>query len=179
VGAIHFDDVETSFGKVTFVWKGELEPRVVRVLLPNQLGTMSSLFPNAARSRNGEVSRLLEAISEFLAGEMIRLPLDLLDLDSCSRFQREVILAEYEVPRGFVTTYGRIARHLGAPHSSRAVGRALATNPFPIVIPCHRAVRSGGDLGGYQGGAEMKGRLLEMEGVPVVGGRASMSRVFY
>ena len=177
--AIQFDDVETPFGRVTLVWKGELKPRVVRVILPNQLGTMSSLFPNAARSRNGEVSRLLETISQFLAGEMIRLPLDLLDLDSCSRFQREVILAEYSVPRGFVTTYGRIARHLGAPRSSRAVGRALATNPFPIVIPCHRAVRSNGGLGGYQGSAEMKGRLLEMEGVPVVGGRASMSRVFY
>lgn len=115
------------------------------------------------------MSRLLEAVSQFLAGELIRLTLDLLDLESCSRFQREVILAEYEVPWGFVTTYGRIARHLGAPRSSRAVGKALATNPFPIVIPCHRAVRSGGGLGGYQGGAEMKGKALGDGGSP--GGR--------
>jgi methylated-DNA-[protein]-cysteine S-methyltransferase len=78
-----------------------------------------------------------------------------------------------------VTTYGRLARHLGAPRASRAAGRALATNPFPIVIPCHRAVRSDGSLGGYQGGVEMKARLLEMEGVQVERGRVLMNRVFY
>lgn len=179
MAAIQFDDAETSFGKITLVWAGELEPRVVRLLLPAQVWALRTLFPHAARSRSDEVSHLFEEIAQFLGGEEIKLPLDLLDLDSCSRFQRKVILAEYEVPRGYVTTYSRIARHLGAPRSSRAVGRALATNPFPIVIPCHRAVRSDGGLGGYQGGVEMKGRLLEMEGVPVAGRRASMSKVFY
>jgi methylated-DNA-[protein]-cysteine S-methyltransferase len=54
---------------------------------------------------------------------------------------------------------------LGKPSAARAVGRALATNPFPIIIPCHRAVRSDGSLGGYQGGLAMKRALLEMEGV--------------
>jgi methylated-DNA-[protein]-cysteine S-methyltransferase len=102
-----------------------------------------------------------------------------MDLDQCSPFQRSVILAEFGVPRGHVTTYGRLARHLGAPRASRAAGRALATNPFPIVIPCHRAVRSDGSLGGYQGGVEMKARLLEMEGVQVERGRVLMRRVFY
>ena len=60
------------------------------------------------------------------------------------------------------------------------MGSALARNPFPIVIPCHRAVRSNGELGGYQGGVEMKRALLEMEGVPVLpGGRVLMDRVYY
>ena len=105
--------------------------------------------------------------------------LGLMDLDRCSQFQRGVIIAEYWVPRDYVTTYGRLARQVGASRASRAAGRALATNPFPIVIPCHRAVRSDGSLGGYQGGVEMKARLLEMEGVQVERGRVLMNRVFY
>jgi O6-methylguanine-DNA--protein-cysteine methyltransferase len=135
VAAIQFDDAETSFGKITLVWAGELEPRVVRLLLPAQVWALRTLFPHAARSRSDEVSHLFEEIAQFLGGEEIKLPLDLLDLDSCSRFQRKVILAEYEVPRGYVTTYGRIARHLGAPRSSRAVGQGPGNQPVPHRHP--------------------------------------------
>jgi len=60
------------------------------------------------------------------------------------------------------------------------VGRALATNPFPLVIPCHRAVRSDGSLGGYQGGIGMKRKLLEMEGVQFKpSGKVAMDRLYY
>jgi methylated-DNA-[protein]-cysteine S-methyltransferase len=64
-----------------------------------------------------------------------------------------------------VSTYQRIARYLGNAKGGRAVGSALANNPFPIIIPCHRAIRSDRTLGGYQGGLEMKRTLLEMEGI--------------
>jgi len=64
-----------------------------------------------------------------------------------------------------VSTYGRIARKLGLPRAARAVGNALARNPFPLIIPCHRAVRFDGSLGGYAGGVRMKKMLLELEGV--------------
>jgi methylated-DNA-[protein]-cysteine S-methyltransferase len=64
-----------------------------------------------------------------------------------------------------VTTYGRLAARLGAPGAARAVGNALARNPFPLIIPCHRCVLEGGQLGGFRGGLEMKRALLEMEGV--------------
>jgi len=64
-----------------------------------------------------------------------------------------------------MSTYQRIASYLGNANGARAVGTALANNPFPIIIPCHRAIRSDGTLGGYQGGLEMKRALLEMEGV--------------
>lgn len=69
------------------------------------------------------------------------------------------------IPRGSVSTYQRIAKHLGHDNATRAVGGALSNNPFPIIIPCHRAIRSDGTLGGYQGGLEMKRTLLKMEGV--------------
>lgn len=88
-------------------------------------------------------------------------------MDACSDFQREVLLAEHGIPRGMVSTYGRIARRVGRATAARAVGTALARNPFPIVIPCHRAIRSDGTLGGYLGGLPMKRALLEMEEIVV------------
>ncbi|MBP7527171.1 MAG: MGMT family protein [Syntrophorhabdaceae bacterium] len=100
-----------------------------------------------------------------MAGEDIRFPLDAIRLDLCPAFQQRVLHAEHAIPRGSVSTYGLIARRLNNPNGARAVGSALATNPFPIVIPCHRAIRSDGDLGGFQGGLAMKRALLEMEGV--------------
>ena len=71
------------------------------------------------------------------------------------------------VPKGKVTTYGEIARALGKPAASRAVGQALRNNPNPIAVPCHRVVRSDGSLGGYCGRAASleKARLLKREGV--------------
>jgi methylated-DNA-[protein]-cysteine S-methyltransferase len=88
-------------------------------------------------------------------------------LDRCPAFQRSVLLAEYQIPRGWVSTYQKIAGHLGSPRSARAVGNALARNPFPLIIPCHRAIRSDRSLGGFQGGLRMKQALLEYEGVEI------------
>ncbi|MCE4598885.1 MAG: MGMT family protein [Desulfurococcales archaeon] len=68
------------------------------------------------------------------------------------------------IPIGFVTTYGSISRVTGV--NPRIVGRILASNPYPILIPCHRVVRSDGSLGGYSmGGPKVKRRILELEGV--------------
>jgi methylated-DNA-[protein]-cysteine S-methyltransferase len=84
---------------------------------------------------------------------------------------------EYSIPRGKISTYARIAAALGMPRGARAVGYSLANNPFPLVIPCHRAVRSDGTLGGFQGGLSMKRALLECEGIPfTVSGRVDWER---
>jgi methylated-DNA-[protein]-cysteine S-methyltransferase len=89
----------------------------------------------------------------------------ILDFSQCTPFQRSVLLAESGIPRGYVSTYGRIARYIGGPSGARAIGNALAHNPFPLVIPCHRALRQDGDPGGFQGGGEMKRGLLRLEGI--------------
>jgi len=86
-------------------------------------------------------------------------------MDLCSEFQQEVLRAEHGIPRGAISTYQRIARHVGRLRGARAVGNALATNPFPIIIPCHRAIRTDLTVGGYQGGIKMKRTLLQMEGI--------------
>jgi methylated-DNA-[protein]-cysteine S-methyltransferase len=109
--------------------------------------------------------RLTRGIAELLTGADISLGLESVALDRCSVFQQQVLRAEHAVPRGRVTTYGRLAAGVGRPGAARAAGSALATNPFPLIVPCHRAVRSDGGIGGFQGGSGMKVALLEMEGI--------------
>ena len=72
--------------------------------------------------------------------------------------------ATARIPFGSVSTYKRVAADAGSPRGFRAAGNALGSNPLPIIVPCHRVLRSGGALGGYGGGIEVKQTLLELEG---------------
>jgi len=160
--------VGTAIGAVVVLWRGDAAaPVVTRICLPGE-------SPPAGRRRAGPPSRskscarideLSARLRAFCAGEDVVFDLSVVDLDRCGPFQRAVLRAEHGIPRGSVSTYGRIAARIGHPGASRAVGTALARNPFPLVVPCHRAVREGGALGRFRGGAAMKRRLLEMEGV--------------
>ena len=85
------------------------------------------------------------------------------DLRHTAPFQRAVLTATREVPFGATRAYGWIAAKIGNPNAVRAVGTALGTNPVPLVIPCHRIVRSGGELGAYLFGVDAKRTLLEHE----------------
>ena len=85
-------------------------------------------------------------------------------------FQEAVLNLLKQVPKGKVTTYGEIAREItGSVRAARAVGQAVAANPYPVVVPCHRVVRSDGDVGGYSLGVDKKIRLLSEEGVEIKG----------
>jgi methylated-DNA-[protein]-cysteine S-methyltransferase len=79
-------------------------------------------------------------------------------------FRRRVLRATADIPYGGVLSYAEVAAEAGSPRGSRAAGNALGSNPIPIVIPCHRVLRTGGALGGYGGGTERKRWLLELEG---------------
>ena len=87
------------------------------------------------------------------------------DLRDASPFQRAVLDKALEIPRGEVRSYSWIAREIGRPAAVRAVGTALARNPVPVLIPCHRVLRRGGDVGDYAFGSAMKTALLEHERV--------------
>ena len=87
-----------------------------------------------------------------------------LDWTLISGFSERVLRATAAIPYGEVSNYGAVASAAGSPRGSRAAGNALGANPIPIVIPCHRVLRSGGVLGGYAGGPERKRLLLELEG---------------
>jgi methylated-DNA-[protein]-cysteine S-methyltransferase len=88
-----------------------------------------------------------------------------LDWSLIGPFGRRVLGATAEIPYGGVLSYAEVAAEAGSPRGSRAAGNALGANPIPIVIPCHRVLRSGGAIGGYGGGPERKRWLLELEGV--------------
>ena len=91
------------------------------------------------------------------------------DLRGLTEFEVAVLRKALEIPKGEVRSYGWIAREIGRPKAVRAVGSALGHNPVPVVIPCHRVVRSDGMIGNYALGAPMKRELLDTEGVDVAG----------
>ncbi|RPJ16618.1 MAG: methylated-DNA--[protein]-cysteine S-methyltransferase [Desulfobacteraceae bacterium] len=174
----------TPFGSVGIIWIGLKDnPKIVRILiskpgLPAE-DQMSELYPDSQVSSCTEIDNIAEAIKGFFEGEAIGFSLDVADLSQCTGFQQRVLRAEYAIPRGSVSSYRLIAEYLGKKGGARAAGNALANNPFPLIVPCHRAVRSDRHLGGYQGGLEMKRTLLEMEGMEFDQGEKVICREFY
>ena len=114
--------------------------------------------------RSGEaLEKAVAELDEYFAGK--RAGFDLaLDLRQVTPFRRQVLEATVAVPCGQTVTYGELAERIGRPRAARAVGGAQATNPIPIIIPCHRVVGSDGSLTGYSGGMAVKSALLRLEG---------------
>lgn len=129
--------------------------------------------PAAAMEDMGLSEELVLAQEEELADLPHRLRLyaegvptkfdDEVDLTWATPFQRAVLEALREVPYGETRSYRWLAEKAGSPRAVRAVGQVMAHNPVPIVLPCHRVVRSDGSLGGYSGGLEVKTQLLRLE----------------
>lgn len=158
----------SPFGPVAIIWEQYPEPAVVRVVLsrPGSPATDSAAFRDAGPVGSCRiVDSLAEGIARLLAGRTEALPVSVAALERCPPFQRTVLQIESNTQRGRVVTYSRLAELTGKPGAARAVGNALAGNPFPLIIPCHRAIRADRTPGGFQGGPAMKRALLEMEGV--------------
>jgi methylated-DNA-[protein]-cysteine S-methyltransferase len=103
-------------------------------------------------------------LARYFSGEPVNFDDYEVDLTGFTDFQRRVYKETRAIPPGEVRTYGEIARAIGKPGASRAVGNALGRNPACIVIPCHRVVAANGDLGGFTGGLRWKRALLRLEG---------------
>jgi len=98
----------------------------------------------------------------YFSGDEITFP-DELDLSGATHFQRRVWEITRLIPYGETRSYTWVAQQVGKPGAARAVGQALARNPLPIIIPCHRVLTIDGKLGGFSGGTEMKRCLLQLE----------------
>ena len=158
IGRLYVAASDTGLVRVSF----PQSERAFVASLRRNLGVV----PVRSRERTANIVHQLRA---YFAGE--RRVFDVqLDLSGVSPFQRAVLLAAANVPAGQVVSYGEIARRIGQPGGSRAVGQALGRNPIPIVIPCHRVIAAGGRIGGYGGGLARKRRLLRLEGALAVGG---------
>ena len=161
---------DTAIGQCAIVWS---QDRVAGVLLPeaypNQ--TRARLLRNFPHAREAspphDVQRALDGIVALLRGDASDLSFITLDMDGVPAFHRRVYEVARTIPPGTTISYGEIASRLGEPHASRAVGQALGRNPFPIIVPCHRVLASGGRTGGFSapGGRSTKLRLLAIEGV--------------
>ena len=121
----------------------------------------SRLSPRILESAavTGHARRELE---EFFAGERTRFGVKV-DRRLIQGIARDVLRATSRIPYGELSTYGGVAKEIGRPTAARAVGRALGSNPIPVVIPCHRVIGAGGALTGYAGGLDRKVALLELE----------------
>ncbi len=117
----------------------------------------------------------LHQLSQYFDGKRKRFHVPL-DFSGATKFQRRIYERLTDIPFGHVVSYGDIADEIGVAGAARAVGQAVGANPLPIVVPCHRIVRSDGKLGGYSGGLRSKVALLAIEGVDV-DGHESRSRV--
>jgi len=129
--------------------------------------------PSAAGKIREAIERALDGDSEAASSP----PVDYSLVESA--FQRRALARLRQVPSGGVVTYQALAAAIGAPSGQRAVGHAMATNPLPIFIPCHRVIKSDGTIGNYGGGVERKLQLLRAEGFRVEKGNRVPSEAVY
>ena len=161
-----FASLDSPLGRVYVAWNAHGISAVMR--LPDEAAFRREFeaLNGRALERSREIPPALRrAMESGSAADARRLTYD---LRSCTPFEAAVLRKALEIPRGQVRPYNWIAREIGRPKAMRAVGSALANNPVPILIPCHRVVRGDGTIGNYGlGGPQKKTRILEAEGVDV------------
>lgn len=158
--------VETQWGYCAFVAGDQ---GLVATFLPDgSRAAIRQLVRQRCRESQenaGLLPKLAEAFRAHFEGQPTRFNVRL-DLGEVSGFRRRVLQACRRIPWGRTATYADLARTAGSPNASRAAGSAMAHNPLPLIIPCHRVVRSDGSLGGFSSpqGVQLKRRLLRLEG---------------
>lgn len=160
---------ETAIGHCGLAWRGDA---LSHVMLPaaqsedtlEMLRWASGAEP-LAPPWPGFVVEAVTGIQALLRGENVDLAQVPLDWGGISNFERRVYEATRQLPPGATRTYGDLAREMGLPNAARAVGVALGRNPWPLVVPCHRVLAAGGEMGGFSapGGVATKRRLLAIE----------------
>jgi methylated-DNA-[protein]-cysteine S-methyltransferase len=162
---VAYSEIDSPVGRLLLA----ATPRgLVRVTFPveapervlEQLASTVSPRILEAPARLDEVRRELDLYFEGRLREF-DLPLD---WQLTRGFYRKVLRTTARIPYGQTRSYSAVASRAGSPRAVRATGTALGSNPLPIIVPCHRVLRSGGALGGYGGGIEVKRALLELEG---------------
>jgi methylated-DNA-[protein]-cysteine S-methyltransferase len=120
------------------------------------------ISPRVLRAPRESLTRARHQLDAYFARRLSRFDVPL-DWRLTTGFRRGVLRASARIPYGATSTYRDVARAAGSPAAFRAAGSALASNPLPILVPCHRVLPAGGGLGGYRGGPEVKALLLELE----------------
>lgn len=153
---MYYTTYESPVGTLLIVGRDGAITRIHR-LHPGEV-IDPDLDPNAAA-----LSDVVSQLDEYFAGA--RTEFDFAVHTGGTPFQEKVWAALREIPYGRTLSYGQVAVKIGSPRAVRAVGTANSRNPIAIAIPCHRVIASGGRIGGYAGGLDMKEKLLQLESV--------------
>jgi len=164
----HFASFDTAIGVCAIAWS---EHGVCGVQLPERhaeatRNRLRRRFPNAVETPpDGAIQRAIDGIIALLQGEARDLTFVTLDMAGVPPFRQSIYAVLRGIPPGSTRSYGEIATRLGAQLTARDVGEAMGKNPFPIIVPCHRVVGTGGRIGGFSanGGVATKLRLLNIE----------------
>ena len=137
--------------------------KFVRGVEGELVGWVRSLGPDAVEAP-APLPRFQRAVVDYFEGKRARFPIEI-DLSSVPPFYRSVLEACRRIPYGQTASYADLARAVGKPNAARAVGGAMARNPLPLVVPCHRVLRADGSIGGFSSahGVDEKIRLLRLE----------------
>ena len=162
---VSYAPVDSPFGALLLA---STKRGLVRVAFPEEdvdgvLERLASRISPRIIEAPGPLDSVRRELEEYFSGRRRQFELPL-DWTLVGAFGRRVLRVTSEIPYGGVLSYAEVAADAGSPRGSRAAGNALGSNPIPIVVPCHRVLRSGGALGGYGGGLERKRFLLELEG---------------
>ncbi len=171
--AHHYLIFETASGFCGIAWNNG---GITRFQLPTKSAeaTERILLRRVPDAKSGpptpEMVEAVAAVKRYFAGERTDFSKFKLDLNDQDAFFKQIYAAARQVGWGHTTTYGALAKEVGAgPEAARDVGQAMARNPVPLIIPCHRVLAAGGKVGGFSapGGSAAKMRMLELEGVQV------------
>jgi methylated-DNA-[protein]-cysteine S-methyltransferase len=163
---VAYATADSPFGPLLLA---KTERGLVRVGLPNQdadelLADLADRVSPRVLEAPGELDEARRELDLYFAGKLDRFDLPL-DWRLSAGFRQRVLRAINRIPYGQTRSYTEMARKAGNERAVRAAGSACGSNPIPLVVPCHRVLRTGGALGGYGGGLPMKQALLELEGV--------------
>ena len=161
--SLYYTIIETQIG-----WIGLLadDGALIEVELPRPTkAKVEAAMPAEAVLVPNRFSNLAEQLELYFSGQPVSFADVHVKFEGLGKFEERVLRETMNVPFGKLTTYGALAASVGSPGAARAVGNTMRRNPLPIIVPCHRVIHSGGGIGGYSAGIDLKRRLLALEGI--------------
>ncbi len=162
---MNFSIYSTNFGPGAFIYDNK---GLRRVFMPEEsIGKLIKKIKKAYKKPEEESLEHIYGVKcmleNYFRGKKVDFSGIKLYMNGISTFTQSVLAVLKKIPYGELKTYKWVARQLGNDSKARAVGRALHSNPFPVILPCHRIIKSGGELGGFASGMKWKVRLLNIE----------------
>ena len=171
MGSLKYVVFNTEIGEVALIWDGDNDV-IKQVILPDESGKYNYSKNNFSgvlleENLSDYIMSIIEGIKDVVRGVEVNFNDVELDFSDLTDFQEKVLEKQLEIPYQHVVTYKMLAHLIGKDKSARPVANALASNPFPLIIPCHRTVRADWHVGGYNGTSDgsVKKFLLERENV--------------